>query len=83
MNQLNQSYIWAIVAAVLILAGIFYFFQVYKPKEQPATQESILRGLEAVTTPKVKVITNPTENLPEVNLVEKANPFTKTYQNPF
>lgn len=81
MKQLNQSYIWAVAAVALILVGVFYFWQIYKP--QQSSQENIIKGLGEIAVPKVNVITNPTENLPEVNLVEKANPFTKTYQNPF
>ena len=78
---MNQSYVWAIVAVVLVLVAVLYFWKAYQP-QQPS-QESILESLEGVTAPKVNVITNPTENLPEVNPADKANPFTKTYQNPF
>lgn len=83
--------------AVLILmaaigASIYYWLQYYqKPKAEPA-KESAVPAPSLEETGKTeglggqvgKAITNPLENMPSVNPIEKVvNPFEEPYKNPF
>lgn len=77
--------------AVLGLIVLGYFLW-SKPKPAPLetsggerANESARKALESatnVTLPEIKPI-NPLEKLPDINPVEKANPFKDLYKNPF
>ena len=62
----------AIIA--ILIAGFLYFSQRSPSlKETPNITEEL----------NLKTADNPTEALPEINPVQKANPFSDTYTNPF
>ncbi len=71
MEQIKKN-IWVIiVVVVLVVAGIWYVFRRRENKPVPAQE----------FTPQVEIQNNPIEKkVPEINPVEKANPFK--YQNP-
>ena len=84
---MSNKKVWTItivVAVVLLAAGIIYWRLAATPQAptlEEAAQE-LGRAIEE-TTAVPTITTNPLgENLPEVNPVERANPF-KAYQNPF
>lgn len=64
-----KTYIWAVVGFILLIliVGFYFYWQTATPI--PNTQKII--------TPQVQVAP------PEINPIEKANPFNKTYKNPF
>lgn len=83
----------AILAGVVVLGLIILgYFLWSKPKPVPLgvpagerAAESAQKALESVTNvtlPEIKPI-NPLEKLPDINPVEKANPFKDLYKNPF
>lgn len=61
---------FAVLIILLIAAGVWYMLS-RKPKEE------LPQGLEV---PALQFQTNPVEKVPEINPVEKANPFK--YDNP-
>lgn len=65
--------------AVLGLA-LWYYYS--RPKIEPVkTAED---ALEAISAPSVEVPSNPVQGkVPELNPVDRANPFRDTYKNPF
>lgn len=88
----------AIIILVIMVAvaaagyGAWRFFGV---KSQPTTQEEKTQApssqgaaQEAATSsygtlPEIESVTNPLENSPDLNPVERANPFKDIYTNPF
>jgi len=67
-----------VIIAVAALA--FYFWGGGRPASKSETDIDKIIGT-ALT--EVEVVTNPLEKTPEVNPIEKANPFSKVYKNPF
>jgi len=88
----NILIISGIAIATLAIAGFLYWKKSQVETEPAPTQsetaaksvEETTRALEAITeTPKVDAVLNPLEDqIPELNPVEKTNPFN-VYQNPF
>lgn len=72
----------AVVIIIIGVAAWWYFGQQKKEEQAPIkTSEDIV---EAVTVPEIEVGSNPVQNkIPEVNPVDRANPFKDAYQNPF
>ena len=85
---LNKALILGIVVLVIVggTGAWWYLSQKAEVIEEPApepikTSEDVA---EAVTAPEIEVGSNPVENkVPEVNPVDRANPFKDAYQNPF
>ena len=83
----NSKIVVAVVILIVVIAaaGAVWWY-LGRSKEEPApepikTAEDVA---EAVTTPEIEVGSNPVENkVPEVNPVDRANPFKDAYQNPF
>ena len=76
-----KELIWG--AAGLILAGLLVGAYVYYPKEKSGTDTE--KGGAVGTTEEVskrvpEITTNAAENVPEVNPLDRANPFK--YNNP-
>ena len=68
--------IGSLVALGLLIAGLFYFRQkIQKPEEKGAVDTA---GEVSKSVPEI--ITNPAEKMPEVNPLDRANPFK--YINP-
>lgn len=84
----SRTIIVVIALAVLTIAGVMWWY-LGLSKEEPVTviSEPIKTSedvAEAVTVPEIEVGSNPVENkVPEVNPVDRANPFKDAYQNPF
>ena len=77
MNKIKLLYIIIGVAATATV-GLYWYFG----KEQAQKVETTEEALEILSeAPPVTIETNPVKNVPDLNPVEKANPF-KT-PNPF
>lgn len=80
MNKKGLAPIAIIIIIVLILIGAGAWYWYSRPKAVKTTEEAI----KALTAPAVQVPTNPVQGkVPELNPVDRANPFTNSYKNPF
>ena len=77
MNNTKNLYIVVAIIAVIAI-GLYWYFGVYK-KPQIKTVEEALGVLDE--TPPSTVETNPVKKVPDLNPVEKINPFKTS--NPF
>ncbi|HEY4499774.1 MAG TPA: hypothetical protein VJH70_01385 [Candidatus Paceibacterota bacterium] len=67
---------------LLVVGGIYYWKS--RDKEAPTTGEAIELLTETPALTDVVTPTNPLgDKVPEVNPVDKTNPFKDTYKNPF
>lgn len=88
-GESNSRTIFAIIAlAVLIIAGAAWWYSGLSKEESiivvPEPIKTSEDVTEAVTVPEIEVGSNPVQNkVPEVNPVDRANPFKDAYQNPF
>ena len=85
----NILIITGIALATLAIAGFLYWKQVQVANKEaaPTTEtvaENTTKALEAITeTPEINASQNPLQDkVPELNPVEKINPFN-VYENPF
>lgn len=88
MQNKKTSFIIISAVLILIIAFIVYFLLISKPKTQAPEQ-----GSQAVSpvipetldvTSKIEKLTNPVgDKLPDLNPVDKVNPFKDVYKNPF
>ncbi|TSC75728.1 MAG: hypothetical protein G01um101430_222 [Parcubacteria group bacterium Gr01-1014_30] len=74
----------AVILALLAVAGFLFWRNptgpsVVEPFSGPEESEGSTYG----TLPETKSLTNPLENTPELNPIDKANPFKDVYKNPF
>lgn len=65
-----------VVIIGLLIAGYFYFL---KPASEPK-KEGVVGAAEEVSAQVPEIATNPGESVPEVNPLDRANPFK--YKNP-
>lgn len=82
---LNKPIIIGIVALIVVGGVVAWRFKPQKvetPSPEPIkTSQDVV---DAVTTPEIEVGSNPVANkVPEVNPVDRANPFKDSYKNPF
>lgn len=74
----------AIGVAILIILGLAVWYYYPAKKEEPKPIKTAEDVVEAVTQPALEVPSNPVSGkVPEVNPVDRANPFKDTYRNPF
>ncbi|MDP3762536.1 MAG: hypothetical protein Q8Q97_00495 [bacterium] len=79
VSDIKTKLVLAGVVLIAIAAGTWYWLT-GKP-EPIKTPEDVV---EAVTTPTLEVPSNPVQNkIPELNPIDRANPFKDTYKNPF
>lgn len=82
MDEENVFKKYGIIAAIIILAvaaAIYFYYFKKEPPKPP--QEKAAQNLEEVSAAVPEITTNPVEEkTPELNPVERANPFK--YQNP-
>ncbi|MBI3046292.1 MAG: hypothetical protein HYY86_01985 [Candidatus Harrisonbacteria bacterium] len=75
--------IWIIIGLTVLaltIAGLFYWWN--RPAPVKTTEEAIEVLSESPATEVIP--TNPLENkVPDLNPVEKTNPFKDSYKNPF
>ena len=80
---LNKAIILGIVA-LIVIGGIGAWWYKSQKKVEPAPIKTSEDVVEAVTVPELEVGSNPVRNkVPEVNPVDRANPFKDAYKNPF
>ncbi len=72
MNKNSLIIILAAVTIAIVVAGYFYFL---KPAKKGAVGTA-----EEVSEAVPQIVTNPGEEVPEINPLDRANPFK--YQNP-
>ena len=71
-----------ILILALLIAGIWYWAT--RPEPIKTTEEAIKVLTETSSVEKAVAPTNPlSEKVPELNPVDKANPFKESYKNPF
>ncbi len=83
MNSNKKLILIGIVALVIGLAAGYFFWQKYKTPEltPEETAEKITESVAKGVLPSIQ--TNPLENKPDINPVDKANPFKNIKTNPF
>lgn len=82
----NKTMIAALVALIIIGFGAWRYMSQKKAGEMSAPQpiKTAEDVVSAVTSNEIEVGSNPVENkIPEVNPVDRANPFKDAYKNPF
>lgn len=79
IQDIKTKLVLAAILLVAVAAGAWYWFA-GRP-EPIKTPEDIV---EAVTNPNLEVPSNPVQNkVPELNPIDRANPFKDAYKNPF
>ena len=84
MTKKNILLLVLIIVLVLLVGGYLYWQKIkaHPDKELKAAPTPIPPSAKG-TLPKISPVSNPLEKAPEINPVEKANPFTDIYKNPF
>ena len=79
VSDIKTKLVLGAALVILIAGGLWYW---YNSRPEPIkTAEDI--G-EAVTMPYLEVPSNPVQNkVPELNPIDRANPFKDIYKNPF
>lgn len=73
---MKQSYIWVLVGLALLAVVVGFYFYYFQPaKSAPAGPVAPFGSAPAKVIPAIKP--------PEINPIEKTNPFKNTYKNPF
>ena len=73
------KYIFAIAVVIATVLGLWWYFDADNITEEAPTTEEALEVLSEA--PPVTVETNPVKKVPDLNPIEKTNPF-RTF-NPF
>ncbi len=90
-NKKNKKRILSIILVtalviLIIVGGINLYLWLKKtPQEKAAVviSESVQKAAAGVLPENIVPSSNPLEKLPEINPVEKSNPFKDIYRNPF
>lgn len=80
-NQSKWYYLVIVIIVAAAIAGYFYWKGV--PKEALPAPAKASDPAVSGTLPSLNPETNILENVPEINPVDKANPFKDVYKNPF
>ena len=87
MDQQRYSLliVFGVIVVILVVGGIvLYFYWQDQQQTQQIQQQQAVETVGEVSRAVEEISTVPTEiNVPETNPVEKVNPFSKTYKNPF
>ena len=77
--NIKQSNVWIfVILAIVVAVALYWYFSRTEFQKVETTEEA----LEVIsTTPPVTVETNPVKKVPDLNPVEKINPFKTS--NPF
>ncbi|KKT29164.1 hypothetical protein A3G55_03465 [Candidatus Giovannonibacteria bacterium RIFCSPLOWO2_12_FULL_44_25] len=72
----------AILMALAVLGLVFWYYSARKKAPEPVkTAED---AIKAISAPAIDVKSNPIKGkVPELNPIDRANPFKDTYKNPF
>ena len=79
-NDKNKKTLWLLAGLVIVaalVAGYFYFLKLKKPEQ---SETSAVGTAKAVSEAVPEIQTNPGEDVPEINPLDRANPFK--YVNP-
>ena len=83
-GKFNKTVIFGAVILIIIGATLWWYFLRQKSAKEPAPIKTSEDVVGAVTAPELEVGSNPVQNkVPEVNPVDRANPFKDSYRNPF
>ena len=83
----RQKWIYVVIAAIVLIGGYFYFWK--NPADEKKIEEEVVAPSKASvpavsgTLPALNTETNVLEKVPEINPIDKANPFKDVYKNPF
>lgn len=86
-NQSKWLYVAVVIAAAVLIGGYFYFWK--SPADEKKIEEQVMAPPKASTPatsgtlPSLNTQTNVLEKVPEINPIDKANPFKDVYKNPF
>ena len=89
MNKKIIIIIVAVVLLVIILSiGGYFYWNNFKKSQSEKTLENSANATEEITNSTTKGIlpsleTNPLENKPDINPIDKANPIKDIKTNPF
>ena len=72
MDQKSKPILFALIAVILAVAGYFYFFK--------SVPKGSIGAAGEVSKQVPEIATNPANKVPEVNPLDRANPFK--YNNP-
>ncbi|MDP3770100.1 MAG: hypothetical protein U1A23_01090 [Candidatus Sungbacteria bacterium] len=72
--------LFGIAAAVLVTAGIGFLYWPQKEAEAPKKEEGTVETAKNISESVPEIQTNPGEKVPEINPLDRANPFK--YTNP-
>ncbi len=75
MKKLLTTIGLIVLAAVLLIVG-WFVYQSFQTIEAPSTQQE-------ASTPQEEAAQKAVEQIPELNPIEKTNPFSGSYKNPF
>lgn len=79
---LNKTLVIGIAALIIIGAAVWWYFGQKTEELAPIKTSEDIVG--AVTTPEIEAGSNPVQNkVPEINPIDRANPFKDAYRNPF
>lgn len=89
-NIFKNPLIDAVIAIIIIALAGYYYIYIFKPASQPAKNTDTLKkldtALDVVTASSAVTVTstNPAKQaIPQINPIEKTNPFKNAYTNPF
>lgn len=86
-NRQKLVYAVIFIAVIILIGGYFYFWK--SPVDEKKTEEEVVAPSKASapavsgTLPSINTQTNVLEKVPEINPVDKVNPFKDVYKNPF
>ncbi len=73
-----------VILAVVIAAVVGYFvWKNFSKTAEEKAAEALQQAAQTGTLPTINPLGNPAKSIPNVNPIDKANPFGNTYQNPF
>ena len=79
----TKKAIWIIggvIVLALLIAGLFYAFRQKVEEPEKKSIVGVAGAAEEVSKSVPAIVTNPAEKVPEVNPLDRANPFK--YSNP-
>lgn len=74
----NKKLIPIIIVSVLVAGGIGFWYWSQREKDAPET--GVIETAKSVSESVPEIQTNPGEKVPEINPLDRANPFK--YKNP-
>ena len=78
---------WVIIGAIIVVAavaGILYYLNRPSVKSEEQQLEDLSNALEeSAGISDLNISTNPVQDLPDTNPVDKTNPFKNIHTNPF